>query len=220
MQLKVIGAGLGRTGTTSLKEALTHLLGGQCFHFLEYRDHPQLQERWLAFTEKTPMWSAVQSTETVPISQWESLMPGYLACVDEPAAYYWKQLWAVFPDALVILTIRDSESWWESVSAITQQLLDERRQLEKLSEHRRNYLEFLFTLYPDIGETSRQEGIDYFEQHNQQVLDFAQQIPEFRKRLLVWQAADGWDPICNALNLPVPDIPFPHSNRRGEFHGY
>ena len=220
MQLKVIGAGLGRTGTTSLKEALTQLLGRPCFHFLEFRDHPQLMERWLTFTDRVPMWSAAQSEETIPVSEWEFLMPGYTACVDEPAAHYWRQLWETFPGALVILSIRDAHSWWESMNSIAQQVLEERRNMERLSEDRRAYLDFLFTLYTDIGKSTRREEIDYFEGHNRKVLDFAKQTPEFRKRLLVWEAREGWQPICEALDLPVPDRPFPHVNRREEFHGY
>lgn len=222
MNLKVIGAGLARTGTTSLKEALTLLLGGPCFHFLEYRDRPELMSRWLEFDEKMPKWDAADMSGTVSISQWESLLPGYIACVDEPASYYWKQLWTAFPDALVILSTRDSASRYESIMHITRQIKEERSQFEQLTRERREFLEFLYALYPDLeeGESSQQESIAWFEEHNGKVTAFADQNEDFNKRLLVWRIGDGWEPICDALALPVPEIPFPHSNRRSEYHGY
>jgi len=221
MNLKVIGAGLGRTGTTSLKEALTILLSGPCFHFLEYKTRPDLMQPWLAFTKEFPRWNAADVSESVSNSQWERLLPGYIACVDEPASYYWRQLWETFPNALVILSTRDSVSWWESIQSITRQIKEEKRHPDRMTESRREYLEFLYTLYPEIDEESTQEeDIKFFEEHNRKVIAFAEQNEEFGKRLLVWQARDGWEPICDALNLPIPDIPFPHSNRRTEYHGY
>jgi hypothetical protein len=221
MTLNVIGAGLGRTGTTSLKQALTHLLGGPCFHFLEYGVWPELMPLWLAFDQEIPRYDAVDMSVSVPATRWQSLMPGYIACVDEPASYYWKQLWQAFPDALVILSVRDPVSWCESMKSIGGQLKAEKKQLEGMTAARREFLEFVYALYPEIEEeSSRQEDIEFFEEHNGKVIAFAEQNEEFKKRLLVWQIGDGWEPICNALNLPEPDIPFPHSNRRSEYHGY
>ena len=88
MTLKVIGAGLGRTGTTSLKQALTHLLCGPCFHFLEYGLRPELMSRWLAFDQEISKYDAVDMSVSVPATRWQSLMPGYIACVDEPASAF------------------------------------------------------------------------------------------------------------------------------------
>ena len=221
MHLNVIGAGLGRTGTTSLKEALTILLGGPCFHFLEYKTRPDLMSPWLAFTEEFSRWDAADVSESISKSQWERLMPDYVACVDEPASYYWRQLWETFPDALVILSTRDSLSWCESIKSVTQQIREEKSQPERMTESRREYLEFLYALYPELNEEySQEEEIEFFEDHNRKVIAFAEQNEAFKNRLLVWQAHEGWEPICDALNLPVPDIPFPHSNRRTEYHGY
>ena len=220
MNLRVIGAGLGRTGTTSLKEALTILLGGPCFHFLEYKTRPELMSSWLSFTEEMPKWNAADMSTSVSISQWQGLLPGYIACVDEPASYYWKQLWEAFPDALVILSIRDSASWWESVKNVAQQIMEERSQPERMTKARREFLEFLYAQYPDLGELSREESIAFFEEHNRKVIAYAEQNEGFKRRLLVWRARDGWESICDALNLPVPDIPFPYRNRRYEYHGY
>ena len=98
--------------------------------------------------------------------------------------------------------------------------MEEKSQPERMTESRREFLEFLYALYPDLGESSREEDITFFEEHNRKVMWFAEQNEEFKQRFLVWRPNDGWEPICDALNLPVPDISFPHSNRRSEYHGY
>ena len=98
LDLKVIGAGLGRTGTTSLTAALETLLKGPCFHFLEYKSRPELMAPWLSLIQTMPLRSDPAEFADVPVSAWEKVMPGYVACVDEPASYYWKQLADAFPE--------------------------------------------------------------------------------------------------------------------------
>jgi len=201
--LKVIGAGLGRTGTTSFKT------------------RPEFMSAWLAFTTKDQALNVANVSESALISQWKCLLPDYVACVDEPASWYWKQLWEMSPDALVILSIRDSQSWWESVESVTLQIKKEKSQPELLTAARREYLTFLYAMYPGLNaELSREKAIASFEEHNREVLAYAEQNEKFKRRLLVWHASEGWEPICQSLNLPVPDIPFPHKNRRNEYHGY
>src|SRR5210317_1762627 len=116
--LQVIGAGLGRTGTTSLKLALEFLLDGRCFHFLEYRDYPELMVPWQSFAADLPIETAPQDLPGVPASRWQTLMPGYIACVDEPASFYWLPLSIAYPEALVILSTRDTEPWWNSMQTL------------------------------------------------------------------------------------------------------
>ncbi len=217
LDLKVIGAGMGRTGTTSLKAAMEMLLKGPCFHFYEYQSKPELMAPWLDLIRATPMEFEAMESVDVLISQWDTMMPGYVACMDEPASYYWKQLSDAFPEALVILSVRDTDAWWASCLAIEKSYEEERKRPELITAERRAYLDLVEELYPD---SSKDIDTAYFEAHNRSVLEFAEQDESFKKRLLVWRTTDGWEPICNALNLPVPDIPFPHKNRSADFHEY
>ena len=89
-----------------------------------------------------------------------------------------------------------------------------------MTEERRELLEFLYAQYPNIEQLSREEDITFFEHHNRKVMAYAEQNEDFKQRLLVWRPHNGWKPICDALNLPLPDLPFPHKNRRSEYHGY
>ena len=101
--LKVIGAGLGRTGTTSLKLALEELLGGRCYHMLEVRERPEDSTVWADAYEHNP-------------PDWTSFFSDYRAVVDWPAAPFWFELSEVFPDAVILLSVRDPDSWWKSAS--------------------------------------------------------------------------------------------------------
>src|SRR5438270_4593198 len=102
MALRVVGAGLGRTGTLSLKMALEQLVGGSCYHMLEVFGN----------AEHVPMWHAATRGDTV---DWDRLFADYTTAVDWPAAAFWPGLTAAYPDAVVLLSTRDSEGWWRSV---------------------------------------------------------------------------------------------------------
>jgi hypothetical protein len=134
---------------------------------------------------------------------------------------YWKQLSDAFPEALVILSVRDTESWWASMLTLENHYVEERRNPELITDERRAYLDFFDAIYPDALEgMSEEREKAFFDAHNRRVLEFAARDASFKKRLLVWRAEDGWGPLCQALDLPVPRIPFPHKNKRAEFHGY
>lgn len=104
MALQVIGAGLGRTGTTSLKRALEHLLGGPCYHMLEVQKRTDDADAWGdAYEGRLPLW--------------DNFFEGYQATVDWPAAPFWSEISSTFPDALVLLSVRDPDAWWRSASS-------------------------------------------------------------------------------------------------------
>ena len=148
LDLKVIGAGMGRTGTTSLKVALEILLNGPCFHMLEYESRPELMAPWLSLVQARPLRSDPEKFGDMPISQWETVMPGYVACVDEPASYYWKQLSDAFPEALVILSVRDTDSWWASLLAVEQHFVEELKRPDLISSERLEFIDFTDAIFP------------------------------------------------------------------------
>ena len=219
--LKVIGAGLGRTGTSSLKLALEHLLGGPCFHFLEYRDHPELMPHWQELAGEVPLDTEPQAMPEITVSQWQKVMPDYAACVDEPAAFYWLPLSRAFPEALFILSVRDTQSWWTSMKVLLDHRAQEWSDPESIIPSRMEFLEFESAIYGDDDSLySESANKTAFEKHNAAVQEYARKNPQFGERLLVWNVKQGWEPICRALDLPVPDFPFPHANKASEFHGY
>ncbi|HEV2474540.1 MAG TPA: sulfotransferase, partial [Chthonomonadales bacterium] len=101
MALRVVGAGVGRTGTHSLKLALERLLSAPCYHMAEVFQH----------ADHVPMW---HSAATGEMPEWDNLLAGYSAAVDWPASAFWSELSKAYPDAVVLLSTRDPEKWWES----------------------------------------------------------------------------------------------------------
>ena len=201
MALEVIGAGFGRTGTLSLKTALEILGFGPCYHMVEVIAHP----------EYIPLWN--RAIDGVAID-WEEVFGQYRATVDWPACHFYDKLADFYPDAKVVLSLRDPERWYNSMrETILPTMTGENRDpaapvpdetmakfIEIISDH---------TFNMDFGKDN---VIAAFERHNAEV---RRRIPA--ERLLVFEAAQGWEPLCAHLGVPVPDQPFPRVNDREEF---
>jgi hypothetical protein len=196
MTLQVIGAGLGRTGTLSLKLALEHIGFAKCYH---------MSEMLAQFRAHLPLW--IESAKGNP--RWDTIFAGYQSSTDYPGCMFWRQLAAKYPDAKIILTTRDPDKWFESVSATV------------FSEQHRARLEgdplmaefFALTIFDDLGDRLRDRAkmIEYFEAWNQSVID---EVPP--EKLLIFSASDGWEPLCAFLGVPVPPEPYPRVNSREE----
>jgi hypothetical protein len=215
--LKVIGAGFGRTGTRSLQAALELLGNDPCYHMSTVIAEPFRVRQWLEIGEgRGPGW--------------DELFAGFRAAVDWPAAAYWRELAEHYPDAKVILTVRDPGRWYDSVSeTIFARALSERRPLPL----RRRVIRRLvtrrapdFALYPRMARSTifdrvfdgriddRTHVIEVYESHTAAVK--AAIAPD---RLLVFDVRQGWAPLCEFLGAPIPDQPFPASNERAAWHG-
>ncbi len=196
MSLKIVGAGVGRTGTNSLKIALERLLGTPCHHMFEIlNDRGQI-----------PGWT--DAIEGRPVS-WETMLAKYTALVDWPGASFWPELSAANPDALVLLSVRDPQSWYRSASnTIFRVMADPPAELTPWMATIRRMLRDRFSDQLDDEHAM----IDAFERHNDAVRQAI--APE---RLLEWSVGEGWEPICERLGLDVPDESFPRTNSTAEF---
>lgn len=211
MSIEVIGAGLGRTGTTSLKAALEALGYGPCYHMTEVFAHP----------EHIPVWEAARRGETV---DWEEVFSGYRATVDWPAAAFHERLMLAYPGAKVILTVRDPERWYESVRA-TIYTVDGMASsplfslgsllLPRLRNLRRAAL-MVSGLAWDDTFGGRFEDRDHatrtFERLNERVVE---RVPP--EKLLIYSVSEGWGPLCGFLGVEPPDEPFPRLNDTRSF---
>ena len=196
MALEVIGAGLGRTGTLSLKLALEHIDLGPCYHMSELLG---------SMRRSLPLWIAAAKGQP----DWEAIFQGYRSTTDYPGCMYWRQLVDHYPAAKVILTTRDAGKWFESCSATV--FSPEHRARFEGNPQMAEF--FALTVFDDLGERlgNRAAMIEYFERWNQAVIDA---VPA--ERLLVYRAADGWEPLCAFLGKPVPAEPDPRVNSREE----
>lgn len=201
MALRVVGAGLGRTGTNSLKLALEELLGGPCYHMYE------LMQR----SQDVSAWESALAGRSL---DWEGFLAEYRATVDWPAAAFWREIWAANPDAFVLLSSRDSAAaWWASMEkTIVLALTEEVPPGEpEWAQRRALNLEMMSTRFtPDWADA--EGAMAAYERHNEAV---RRTVPA--ERLIDWRPGDGWGPICERLGLPTPGSPFPHENKTADF---
>ena len=196
MALQLVGVGVGRTGTHSLKLALEHLLGGTCHHMMEVTG--EQGAAWHgAFTGDPP--------------DWHDFLSDYVAIVDWPGAGAWRQITAAFPDVPVLLSTRSSaEVWFESASNTIFKAIDSVPVDQ--AGHQAGFIEAMMSAFCDRDWNEPAAVKAAYEAHNAAVRDTI--APE---RLFEYQPGDGWGPLCAALKLPEPDEPFPHTNSTDAF---
>jgi Sulfotransferase domain len=222
MPLKVIGAGLARTGTMSLKLALEQLGFGPCHHMTELRSRPDLGKLW-------------ERAFDAALDDFEDIFESYHSTTDMPASVIWKELAEHYSNAKVILTVRDADSWLASAKAtifapadaspetldpkLQEQLRTIERMMHKMWRFELGALGF--PLADDVMRlSSRTELItrltavmpSVFQRHNERV----ERICE-PHRLLIYEVSKGWEPLCKFLNVPVPDTPLPRENSIEDF---
>lgn len=198
MTLRLIGAGWARTGTMTIKAALG-ILGMRAFHMQDVFQHLEYAS---LFTE------ALDDPEF----DWERIFAGYDAAIDQPTQVFWRELCRFYPEAKVLLSVRDPDDWFESYRATVYAPTahgwpgDPDGRWNEMA--RRVLRERAYRGEPH----DRATVIDTVERHNDEV---RQTIPE--DRLLVYRVTQGWEPLCDFLAVPVPEVAFPHLNRREDW---
>lgn len=204
MSIKIIGAGFGRTGTKSLQVALEELGFAPCYHMTTLFANPN--------DSKT--WRQALAGETV---DWPTFLANYQATVDWPGCTFYKEMLGAFPEAKVLLNVRDPERWYQSAA-------------DTIYGATRDLPSLIRTVRPALGRvidminvqiwqktfdnrfSDRDHAIDVFNAHNAEV-----ELVVPPERLLVYNVKEGWEPLCAFLGVPVPDKPFPHLNDSAEF---
>lgn len=205
MPLKVIGAGFGRTGTLSLKVALEQLGFVKCYHMTEVFSRP----------EGVGLWEAAARGEPV---DWESLFQGYQATVDWPGCNFYREFLRLYPEAKVILTVRDPERWYDSArQTIYRQQRAFPAWVMPFFPRLRHFLRLTQRLVWEGVFRGRFEdrafAVEVFNRHTEEV---NRVVPP--ERLLVYEVKEGWGPLCSFLGVPIPEgKPFPHLNDAEEF---
>lgn len=201
MTLAVLGLGFGRTGTLSLKLALETLGVAPCYHMVEVTRNPA----------HARLWADAQRGELGPA---RTLLEGYAAAVDWPVTAFWREILAASPEARVVLTVRDGAAWYASFRETIFE------SSAGLSPPHDSSLRVLYDLTRELildGVFAGRAGDEpyaraVYDAHNR---DVASAVPPHR--LLVFEPAAGWEPLCSFLGRPVPREPFPHVNTRSTF---
>ncbi len=213
MSIELIGAGLPRTGTLTQKLAFEALGLAPCYHWVNVlADLPT----------QVPLWNRALDGE----APWEEVFAGQRSSADWPGGYFYRELMEAYPDAKVLLSVREGESWersfretivemsyGQSVMALVSRA---RAQIDPTWDSYQALVTRMFWgpqgTFADGHEP--QQLIEQMHAHNEQV---KRTVPA--ERLLVWKVTDGWEPLCEFLGVAVPDVPLPHVNDRGTFLG-
>jgi Sulfotransferase domain len=209
--MKLIGAGLPRTGTLTQKLALEALGLAPCYHWVNV----------IADLDQVELWGRAMDGQAI----WEEVFAGQQATVDWPGGYFYRELAEAYPEAKVLLSVRDPAGWERSFRE-TIWTMSHGRTLMPLLAHARAEVDPRFKRYLELvdrmfwgpqgtfadGHSTPEQLIEQMLRHHEQV---KQAISS--ERLLVWEVGEGWEPLCEFLGVPVPAEPLPHANDRGEF---
>ncbi len=195
MTLKVIGAGLPRTATWSQKLALEQLGFGPCYHMSEALEHP---EHW-------PLWESAARGEAM---DWDRIFAGWGSTTDAPACGFYRELADYYPEAKVVLSVRDPERWFAS----TQNTILNPAVMGFHGGRGTLAMVEAVGWGSDPRLRDRDFMLDRFESHIDAV---RRAIPP--ERLLIYQVSDGWEPLCDFLGVETPDAPYPQVNSTDEF---
>jgi len=208
--VKVIGVGFGRTGTMSLKAALERLGAGPCFHMIDLimgEDRDSLIPKWASVTEGD--------------ADWHDVFNGFEATVDWPAAACWREICDAFPDAPVLLNVREFEPWYRSMeNTIRAAKVTPPEQLQQdANRPLPNPLlwQVIDRLIWEGDFQGRFEDKAWVrEMYDARIAEIKATIPP--ERLTVWElGVDGWEPLAAMLDVDVPDEPFPRLHDTAEF---
>jgi hypothetical protein len=203
--MRVIGAGYGRTGTTSLKIALERLGFGPCHHMEEVVKNPSEVSTWVRASRGEKI-------------DWKQAMAPWPSALDFPAAHYYQELMAAFPDALVILTVRSPESWYQSMSETIIPIM-----LRRPNRWVMGFVPYLGAPLRVMRETKfAREVASRFADRDFVLAHYRDHIEEVKRvvppeKLLVYEVKDGWAPLCAFLGVPEPSEPFPRTNDTAAF---
>ncbi|MGP0100621.1 MAG: sulfotransferase family protein [Solirubrobacteraceae bacterium] len=211
MSIELIGAGLPRTGTLTQKLALEELGLSPCYHWVNL----------IADLDQVELWDRAMDGQ----APWEEIFEDHRSTADWPGGYFYRELMDFYPDAKVLLSVREPESWERSFRETIWTMCHGETVMPLLSRARaqvdprwKRYLALVDRMFwgPQgtfaAGHAEPAQLIEQAIAHNERV---KRVVPA--ERLLVWEVTDGWEPLCEFLEVDVPDGPFPHANDRDTF---
>ncbi len=206
--MQVIGAGFGRTGTLTLKAALEELGVGPCYHMVEVL--------W-GDTSRLPLWQAAANGEEV---DWKRVFEGFESTVDWPGCTFWEPLMEVFPEAKVLLTVRDPESWYESArnTIYASLIAGQKGELKEGDEEPPSpeAFQMIASLIWQGTFHGKFEDKPYaIEVFNKHIEEVKRKVPA--ERLVVHEVKEGWKPLAEMLGVPEPQNEFPRLNDKVAF---
>ena len=198
--MKLINVGLARTGTTSLKAALEILGVAPVYHTFDLFTNAKHMDIWEGAYEGNPV-------------DWRAFYAAY-EVADWPAGLFYKEIIAAHPEAKIMMTVRDAEGWYESIYSIFKQGMSINLPIPIVRRIKNFIVNYPANVFFEGRIDDRAFMVQFFQNYVAEVKAF---VPE--DRLLVYSVVEGWEPLCDFLDVAVPNRPFPRVNSRGGFKG-
>ncbi|KAI9476256.1 MAG: P-loop containing nucleoside triphosphate hydrolase protein [Benjaminiella poitrasii] len=209
--LEIIGAGFGRTGTDSLRTAL-NMLGYKTHHMKSFGEDLSL--------DPDDFYHAYLHRDE---ANWEKMYENYNAAVDWPTTSFYKELYAKYPDAKVILTVRDADSWYTSMlnTLAHRSHAPPKGDVDPTKNPRFKFQRMASTVCMN-GLTSKPDEFDDKERMKKIFLDHNEEVKRLipADKLLVFELENGWEKLCSFLGKEIPDVPYPHINTTAQHQEY
>jgi hypothetical protein len=209
--MQIIGAGMPRTGTLTQKMALEMLGVGPCYHMVNV----------LADLQQAALWERALAGE----QPWPEIFDGFEATVDWPGGYFYRELADYYPQAKVLLSVREPQAWEQSMRH-TVWAVRHGESLTRLLSSAQAIVSPRWSAFLDMIDHLIWEGAGTFAAGHsepsaliERMLRHTEEVKEAiaPERLLVWNPIEGWEPLCEFLEVPAPNVPLPHINDRAEF---
>jgi len=203
--MKIIGAGFGRTGTTSTRLALEQLGFGPCHHMMSVVENPQEAEAWIQAFDGEP-------------SDWDTLLGKYMSTMDWPATAFWKELVEFYPDSRVILNLRSPDEWLNSFAATLRPIWRAalNSEFDRFPDRLEPYLRLAGSLAGSEFDGNLDDSEHLIAMYNEHNAEVRELVPD--DRLLVFEPSSGWGPLCDFLGVARPaGMEFPHVNDSASF---
>ncbi len=200
MTLSIIGPGFGRTGTNTLKLALEHLGFGPCHHMYEVIGRPETAADWQRALDGDDI-------------DWGKVLGGYKSQVDWPGAFFWRELRDWSPEAKVLLSVRDEDAWFRS---ITNTIFAVRADPARIDDPQQRAFALMVNELIDraIGSKERDRET-VLAAYRRNIDEVTAEVPP--EKLLKFDVRQGWEPLCEFLDVAIPDQPMPRTNSTDEF---
>ncbi|CAI2731956.1 unnamed protein product [Schistosoma spindalis] len=218
--LSVIGAGLPRTGTLSMKKALEIIYTQPCYHGYELVTRKQCDiPRWQMLVDEV---RTTRREEKIH-KYLSEILTGYGSVVNTHACWLYKEMMTLYPNAKVVLTVRDKNDWLTSFRQVIMPKSDGPRRKQFEEAKRRSGIPLdLDKLATDSFKLAFQKNdIDFdddamlLECYEEHIKTLQENIPS--TRLLVHRLGDGWEPLCRFLNVDIPvNIPYPEAGKQSD----
>ena len=208
--LKIINIGFPRCGTSSLSSALDILGFGPTWH-LETNNPFYSNKHYKWFNDKL---YSIKNGEYFDFDEFfEST--GIKCAMDAPFMAIWKELSTFYPNAKIIVCVRDDYQKWKSSLTNAIRWLFDSKMLSIIAL----MLPFITMARKECFKILYHEWIEQLstkQKYKERIQEIRDHINDDKRLLILNISQISWEPLCKFLDVDIPKIPYPRNNWKGK----